>query len=79
VPGEGHLLDQWQAEDLATFNAIDPATYYHGVQDQDFLQAVLDDREPMVTGAEGRKVVELFAGIYRSQRTHQPVKFPLSV
>jgi predicted dehydrogenase len=79
VPGEGHLLDQWQAEDATTFNAVNPATHYHCVQDQDFLRSVLDDREPAVTGVEGRRVVELFAGIYRSQLTRQPVKFPLPV
>jgi len=30
-----------------------------------------------VTGEEGRKTVELFTGIYRSQRDGKPVRFPL--
>ena len=51
--------------------------YYHRLQIQDFLDAVLNDREPAVTGEEGRKTVEIFAAIYRSQRDGKPVKFPL--
>ena len=77
VPGEEPLLAQWQAEDRAAFAAIDPAMHYHRLQDQDFLQAILEDRPPMVTGVEGRKTVEIFTAIYRSQRDHKPVKFPL--
>ena len=59
------------------FEAIDPARHYHRLQDQDFLQAIVRDRDPMVTGVEGRKTVELFTAIYRSQRDGRPVKFPL--
>jgi predicted dehydrogenase len=77
VPGEEPMLAQWQAEDRAAFEAVDPATHYHRLQDRDFLRAVLEDREPMVTGVEGRKVVEIFTAIYRSQRDGKPVKFPL--
>jgi len=77
VPGEEERLPQWQAEDRATFQTISPTTHYHGLQDQDFLRAILDDREPMVTGAEGRKLVEVFTAIYRSRRDRRPIKFPL--
>jgi UDP-N-acetyl-2-amino-2-deoxyglucuronate dehydrogenase len=77
VPGEEHLLAEWQAEDRAVFQAIDPTTHYHRLQDQDFLRAILEGREPMVTGVEGRKLVEIFTAIYRSQRDRSPVKFPL--
>ncbi|MDI9549830.1 MAG: Gfo/Idh/MocA family oxidoreductase, partial [Chloroflexota bacterium] len=51
---------------------------YHKLQIEDFLDAVIEDREPMVTGEEGRKVVEMFSAIYRSQRDGAPVKFPLA-
>ena len=77
VPGEEHLLAQWQAEDRALFEQVDAARYYHLLQGQEFLQAILEDREPAVTGVEGRKTVELFTAIYRSQRDGRPVKFPL--
>ena len=54
VPGEAHLLEVWQAEDTATFEAVDATSHYHYMQVQDFLRSILDDREPMVTGREGR-------------------------
>jgi hypothetical protein len=31
----------------------------------------------MIDGLEGRKHVELFTAIYRSQRQHLPIQFPL--
>jgi UDP-N-acetyl-2-amino-2-deoxyglucuronate dehydrogenase len=77
IPGETHLLKEWQREDEARCNSIDIMTHYHGLQVQDFLQSILEDREPAVNGNEGRKHVELFTAIYRSQRDHRPVKFPL--
>lgn len=77
VPGEESQLARWQAEDAAAFGAIDATTHFHKLQDQDFLRAILEDRAPMVTGAEGRKTVELIAAIYRSQRVGAPVKFPV--
>jgi predicted dehydrogenase len=77
VPGEEGMLEQWQAEDRATFEAIDAARHYHLLQDGDFLQAILENRAPMVSGEEGRKTVELFTAIYRSQREGRPVRFPL--
>ena len=78
VPDEEHLLEQWQAEDRATFEAVDATRHYHLLQDGDFLQAILEDRAPMVSGEEGRKTVELFTAIYRSQRDGRPVRFPLA-
>jgi len=77
VPGEEHLLAQWQAEDRATFERVDTTTYYHQLQWRDFLRAIVEDREPAVNGEEGRKTVELFTAIYRSQRDQRPVTFPL--
>jgi predicted dehydrogenase len=77
VPGEEQMLDQWQTADREAFEAIDATRHYHRLQDQDFLQAILQDRDPMITGTEGRKTVELFSAIYRSRRDRGPVKFPL--
>lgn len=77
VPGEEHLLADWQAEDTATFEKIDPTSYYHHLQIRDFLRAILEDRDPLVTGREGRVTVEIFTAIYRSNRDHMPVKFPV--
>ena len=77
IPGEESLLQRWKEEDTAFFRTIDAATYYHKQQVADFLGAVLKDRQPLVTGEEGRKTVELFTAIYRSNRDRRPVRFPL--
>ncbi|MBI5958760.1 MAG: Gfo/Idh/MocA family oxidoreductase [Chloroflexi bacterium] len=77
VPGEEHLLAQWQKDDQAIFKSVDPSTHYHLLQIQDFLQSIIEGRDPIVTGREGRKTVELFTAIYRSQRDHAPVVFPI--
>jgi UDP-N-acetyl-2-amino-2-deoxyglucuronate dehydrogenase len=77
VPGEEGMLARWQKEDADFFSGIDPTKHYHRLQIQDFLQAILEGREPLVPGEEGRKTVEIFTAIYRSQRDRRPVRFPL--
>jgi predicted dehydrogenase len=77
VPGEEHLLAAWQAEDLARCEKVNPMTHYHKLQIQDFIHAILENRQPIVDGREGRKLVEIFTAVYRSQRDQHPLKFPL--
>ncbi len=77
IPGEESLLAQWKEEDHAFFRSIDAVAYYHLLQTRDFLQAVLEDRSPLIPGEEGRVTVEIFTAIYRSQRDHLPVAFPV--
>ena len=77
VPGEEEKLAGWQSEDAAFFATIDATKHYHRLQIREFLQAILDGRAPLVTGEEGRKTVEIFTAIYRSQRDGRPVRFPL--
>jgi UDP-N-acetyl-2-amino-2-deoxyglucuronate dehydrogenase len=78
IPGEEHLLAEFQAADRARFQQIDATTHYHALQIQDFLRAVLDDRPPLVTGDDGRIVVAMFTAIYRSRRERRPISFPLA-
>lgn len=78
VPGEEALLPMWQAEDRALAEQHDIMNYFHRLQIADFVAAAAEGRAPMVTGDEGRKVVEMFTAIYRSQRDGRPVKFPLA-
>jgi predicted dehydrogenase len=52
-------------------------TYYHQLQLADFLSAVSEDREPMVDAEAGRRVVELFTAVYRSQSEHTSLRLPL--
>ena len=75
IPGEEHLPEQWwaQEQDTRSFPT------HHVLQIQDFLRAIVEDREPAVTGAEGRKAVEIILAIYQSARTGEPVRLPLPV
>ncbi len=76
IPGQEHLLPAWNQEDRS--RPWDVMTHYHELQLGDFLAAVLEDRPPAVDGEAGRRVVELFTAVYRSQRDGKPVDFPLS-
>jgi len=77
VPGEEKFLEEWKREDSAFFSTIDPMVYYMKLQIADYLKAITSGTPPLVTGDDGRKVVELFTAIYRSSRDNAPVKFPL--
>jgi predicted dehydrogenase len=77
VPGEEHLLKEWIKADTEFFSGIDATVYYMKCQITEFLDALAKGREPLVTGKDGRRVVELFTAIYRSARDNKPVKFPL--
>ncbi|MBN1844426.1 MAG: Gfo/Idh/MocA family oxidoreductase [Sedimentisphaerales bacterium] len=78
VPREEHCLEKWQQEDADFFGTIQATEYYHKLQAQDFLQAIQQDRDPLVTASQGRVTVEIFTAIYRAQRDKAPVRFPLS-
>lgn len=77
IPGEEHLLAEFAAEDRARFTTIDATTHYHGLQIADFLRAARDGRRPLVTGEDGRAVVELFTAVYRSAKDGRPVRLPI--
>ena len=77
IPGEEHLLAAFQAEDRARFGTINATAHYHALQIQDFLRALREGRTPLVTGEDGRVVVEMFTAIYRSNRERRPIEFPL--
>ncbi|HEY5629299.1 MAG TPA: Gfo/Idh/MocA family oxidoreductase [Candidatus Limnocylindrales bacterium] len=77
IPGEAELLPAWQAEDRAAASREDPMTFYHERQIEDFLEAIRSGRPPAVDGEAGRRVVELFTAVYRSQRDRRPSRFPL--
>jgi predicted dehydrogenase len=49
----------------------------HIIQLQDFVDAIREDRRPMVTGEDARAAVEIILAIYRSARIGQPVRLPL--
>ncbi len=43
----------------------------------DFLEALEEDREPLVNGVRGKKALEIILAIYKSQKTGKPVDLPL--
>jgi predicted dehydrogenase len=79
IPGEEQLLPGFQEADRTAFHAVKATTHYHTLQIRDFLCAVRDRRPPMVTGEEGRIVVEMFTAIYRSQHERRAIRFPVAL
>lgn len=77
IKGEENLLEKWKHEDTEFFSRIDPMQYFHERQIEDFLRAVIHGTKPLIDGHEGRRTVEIFTAIYRSNRDRKPVKFPL--
>jgi len=49
----------------------------HKLQIEDFVEAVREDREPLVNGLEGRKALEIIRAIYKSAKAGRAVKFPI--
>jgi UDP-N-acetyl-2-amino-2-deoxyglucuronate dehydrogenase len=78
IQGEESFLPAWIKEDTYTFNNCDPTVKYMQYQIEDFLHSIGSNSEPAVSGADGRKTVELFTAIYRSSNENMPVKFPLT-
>lgn len=49
----------------------------HVAQMRDFCQAILLGREPMITGEDGRKPLEIILAVYESAKTGKTVQLPL--
>ena len=77
IPNEESNIEKWKNEDTEFFNSIDPIEYDIRLQNRDFILAVLNDTEPLVTAKEARKTVEIFTAIYESTKNNSPVKWPL--
>jgi predicted dehydrogenase len=77
IAGEEHLLKTFEEEDALFFADNDPIEYSINRQHQDFIDAIINDHEPMINGAQGRKSVELFTAIYESSKTNAAVRWPL--
>ena len=77
IPGEAEKLEEYKKGDSEFFLSVD-MVHYHTEQLKDFIEAIQTGREPLITLEDGRRTVELITGIYRSQRDHKPIKFPLA-
>lgn len=57
-----------------------PPTVYgfgHNPLYKDFIESVIDDRQPYINAQDGRKALELVLAIYKSSATGKSVKLPL--
>lgn len=78
VGGEAQKLDEYVNGDTEAFNAVDNSYFYFTEQICDFINAIINDTDPLITLRDGRNTVELITAIYRSNRDKKPVKFPLA-
>jgi predicted dehydrogenase len=59
----------------------DPPSVYgfgHSALYNDFLDAVEKNREPLISGENGRKALEIILAIYKSQKNGKPVELPIN-
>lgn len=83
-------IETWRFSDTASVgdteevilnpNEKDPPTVYgfgHSALYADFLDALENDREPLVSGVCGKKALEIILAIYKSQKTGESVDLPL--
>ncbi len=73
ISGEEAMLEGWLAAD----DGVPGFPQFHLLQIDDFLNAIIEDRPPAVTGAEARKSLEIILAIYESSRTGLPVTLPM--
>lgn len=67
-------------EDLLKQQEGDPDTVYgfgHTPLFKDMIDAINNNRDPLVSGSEGKKAISIILAAYKSRLTGLPVKFPL--
>jgi UDP-N-acetyl-2-amino-2-deoxyglucuronate dehydrogenase len=78
VKDEEKKLLKWHKMDRELFAGLkSPTEHFLRAQIKDFLNSIINDSTPMITGEDGRRVVELFNAIYLSNKEKKPIKFPL--
>jgi len=80
-PDDERICEELGATSEVSGGASDPSAISfegHQKQLQDFLDAIQEDRAPLVDGAEGRKSVEIISAIYQSAKSGKAVSLPLS-
>jgi predicted dehydrogenase len=67
-------------EDILKAQEGDPDSVYgfgHTPLFKDMIEAINDNREPLISGEEGKKGMSIILAAYKSRLTGMPVKFPL--
>jgi UDP-N-acetyl-2-amino-2-deoxyglucuronate dehydrogenase len=79
------LTDQWPFDSEETVRAWAAAEEgksgfpgFHSDQLRDFARAILDDREPTVTGADAVRALEVIKAVYLSEARHSRIVLPMS-
>ena len=58
----------------------DPPSVYgfgHSALYKDFINAIENNREPLISGVSGQKALEIILAIYKSQKSGKPVEMPI--
>ncbi len=71
------VLREFREAGKSISSPADVASGGHGLLIQDMARAVLEEREPVVPGFEGRRAIELVLAIYESSRRGTDVELPL--
>lgn len=78
IKGEKPYSEKEAKKELETWARPEAAPpLNHAASIRDFAQAVLEGREPKVSGEEGRKSIEAIKAIYQSSRKGRVVRLPL--
>lgn len=72
IPDDQDKLAEWRKSDESYGSGEMPN--FHAYQLRDVIDAIRNDRQPAVTGEDGRRVVAIIQGVYESGRTGRPVK-----
>ncbi|QCX32834.1 Gfo/Idh/MocA family oxidoreductase [Caloramator sp. E03] len=80
-------IETWRFEDgkdseeeILKMQEADPETVYghgHTPLFKDMIDAINNNREPLINGQEGKKGMEIILAAYKSQKTGMPIKFPM--
>ncbi len=76
IEGEEEEVTEEGEKDAAADAAAISANS-HALQIQDLVDAINEDRKPLVDGYEGKKALEVIMAVYQSSKTGKVVKFPL--
>lgn len=74
--GKGKSINLAESSEVSGSGAADPAAINglaHRLQFQDMIDAIHDDREPLINGEEGLKPLKIILAIYQSAQTGKSV------
>jgi predicted dehydrogenase len=70
-------VEVWNIEGEAPFEVPEIPPNLHTLLYRDMVDAVTNDRQPLINAREGKNAVELILSIYKSSLTKKPVDLPL--